>query len=182
MKGMNDSYPVKITYSRDDDVYVAEFPDLPGCFAPGPSVDEAYRRALEAKDEWIRIAKEQGLDIPAPSKAEEYGGRILLRLPSSLHGVLANKAKDQGTSLNQYLVHLLSGAVMGDVVIGYLDKLAARTTSLERQLASLSRELTTSYSEITGQLAGGLSPATTQKTGGAYETLGGTAGPGPWIH
>jgi predicted RNase H-like HicB family nuclease len=169
---MNDIYPVKIEFDAEDNLYVAEFLDLPGCFAPGASVEEAYQRAQEAKEEWIRVAKEQGLPIPAPSRSEEYSGRILLRLPAALHGMLADRAKIQATSLNQYAVHLLSGAVVGDTVMDQIDQLKEKVTSFETQLVRLARKWETSYSESPKQLAGTL-PLGSSPSGQAYKEIGG---------
>jgi antitoxin HicB len=107
-------YPVRIEYDREDSLYIADFVDLPGCSVTGPAVTEAYRRAQTAKEEWLRVTLEQGLPIPKPSKAVEYSGRLLLRLPTSLHAMLAERARANGASLNQYMVHLLSAGAVGD--------------------------------------------------------------------
>ncbi|WP_353928518.1 toxin-antitoxin system HicB family antitoxin [Desulfofundulus kuznetsovii] len=40
-----------------------------------------------------------------------YSGRILVRAPKSLHRILAEKAREEGVSLNQYIVYQLSRAV-----------------------------------------------------------------------
>lgn len=95
-------YPVRIEYDRDDALYVAEFLDLPGCSATGATASEAYERAQSAKIEWLRVALEQDLPIPRPSRTGEYSGRILVRLPASLHANLADRARVNGISLNQY--------------------------------------------------------------------------------
>ena len=38
MNTRNMNYPVKIEFDEEDGLYIAEFPDLPGCSAPGSSV------------------------------------------------------------------------------------------------------------------------------------------------
>jgi antitoxin HicB len=131
-------YPVRIEYDREDSLYVASFADLPGCSASGSSVAEAHERALEAKAEWLRAAREQGLPIPKPSKTGDYSGRILVRLPSSLHGMLAERARSDGTSLNQFIVHLLSAGAVGENLSGKLEALSGRMQGVERQLAAQS--------------------------------------------
>ena len=46
---------------------------------------------------------------PVTSDAEEnYSGQFKLRLPKSLHKQLAEEAKRDGISMNQYCVYLLS--------------------------------------------------------------------------
>jgi antitoxin HicB len=135
------NYPVKIDFDDQDKLYVAEFLDLPGCSATGSTVEEAYQRAQTAKQDWLRLSREQGLPIPKPSRAEEYSGRFLLRLPPSLHAMLAERARLQASSLNQYVVHLLSGAVVGDSVSSQIDQLKRKVAGLESQLGQLSRNL-----------------------------------------
>ncbi len=166
-------YPVKIDFDDQDQLYTAEFLDLPGCSASGETVEEAYDRAQTAKQEWLRLSTEQGLPIPKPSRAEEYSGRFLLRLPPSLHAMLAERAKLQGSSLNQYAVHLLSGAVVGDSVCTQIDQLQRKVAGLEVQLSLLSRSLELSRPVVTQQPLG--TPVTTgstlQPSGGGYALL-----------
>jgi predicted RNase H-like HicB family nuclease len=127
------NYPVKIEYDDEDALFIAGFPDLPGCSATGSTVPEAYEHALEAKGEWLRVTLEQGLPVPRPSKTRDYSGRILVRLPVSLHATLADSAGLNGVSLNQYIVHLLSAGMVGDqvsskleVMTGYLRRIDVR--------------------------------------------------------
>jgi HicB family len=46
-----------------------------------------------------------------PDDAPRYSGRILLRMPSELHGELAERAERDGVSLNQLLTRLLAEGV-----------------------------------------------------------------------
>lgn len=129
-------YPVRIEYDDEDGLFVADFVDLPGCSATGSTVPEAYERAQEAKVEWLRVTLEQGLPVPMPSKTRGYGGRILVRLPVSLHAILADRARINGVSLNQYLVHLLSAGAMGDQVTSKLEAVTGRLRNIENRLAA----------------------------------------------
>jgi antitoxin HicB len=146
LKALN--YPVKIYFDEKDKVFVAEYLDLPGCTAYGETIEEAYRHAEEAKADWLRISHEQGLPIPKPSQPEEYSGRILVRLPSSLHAMLADKANLHGASVNQYIVHLLSGAVVGDAISLQLDELKSRIAQLEWRIAELGLRLRQQYASM----------------------------------
>lgn len=47
----------------------------------------------------------EGRDKPAPS------GRLLLRMPRTLHGELARRAEQEGTSLNQFITNALATTV-----------------------------------------------------------------------
>ena len=57
---------------------------------------------------WIETAYESGDDIPLPSTDETYRGKLLLRMPKSLHRRLAEEAEGENVSLNQYIVSVLS--------------------------------------------------------------------------
>ena len=59
-------YAVIIYWSKEDDAYVAEVPQLAGCAAHGESQEEALRNAQDAIALWIETAKEFGDPIPEP--------------------------------------------------------------------------------------------------------------------
>ena len=59
-------YEIIIFWSNEDDAFVAEVPELPGCMAHGPTQDEALSNIREAMDLWIETAKEFGDPIPTP--------------------------------------------------------------------------------------------------------------------
>ncbi len=64
---MNTTYPAQIAYEKDDNAYLVEFPDLPGCLTFGNTIDEAKAMAKEALTGYLLSAMERGLAIPAPS-------------------------------------------------------------------------------------------------------------------
>ena len=59
-------YEVIIYWSDEDDAYVAEIPELPGCMADGSTYQEALANAEVVIDEWIETAKKLGRSIPEP--------------------------------------------------------------------------------------------------------------------
>lgn len=59
-------YEVIIYWSADDDAYVAEVPELPGCMADGATYQEALANAEVVIQEWIETARELGRPIPKP--------------------------------------------------------------------------------------------------------------------
>ena len=59
-------YEVIIYWSEDDQAYVAEVPELPGCAADGATYQEALANAEIVIQEWIETAKELGRPIPEP--------------------------------------------------------------------------------------------------------------------
>ena len=71
-------------------------------------MESAISNALDAKKAWIEVALEEGIEIPEPDSIEDYSGQFKLRIPKSLHRLLAEHSKREGISMNQYCVYLLS--------------------------------------------------------------------------
>jgi len=63
---MMDKYEVIIYWSEEDQVFIAEVPELPGCMAHGDSHDTALANVQEATALWIKTAKEFNDPIPKP--------------------------------------------------------------------------------------------------------------------
>lgn len=66
-------YEVIIYWSDEDQVFVAEVPELPGCSAHGATQELAVASAQEAIHLWIESARELGDPIPQPK-----GRRLIL--------------------------------------------------------------------------------------------------------
>lgn len=98
----------KRLYRDDEGDWIVEIDDLPGCMADGKTPDEAIANSREAMKSWMESRISSGLEIPEPSVAEEYSGRILLRMPKYIHRRLAIQAQQEGSSLNQFILSLLS--------------------------------------------------------------------------
>lgn len=62
----NIKYEMVVYWSEDDDTYVVEVPELPGCMADGNTYEEAIRNTLIIINEWIETAKELGRNVPHP--------------------------------------------------------------------------------------------------------------------
>jgi predicted RNase H-like HicB family nuclease len=59
-------YEVILYWSDEDQAFVAEVPELPGCIADGATYGEALANAEVVIDEWIQTARELGRPIPVP--------------------------------------------------------------------------------------------------------------------
>jgi len=59
-------YEVIIYWSNDDNAFIAEVPELPGCMADGKNYQEALANVEVIIREWIETAKESGRPIPQP--------------------------------------------------------------------------------------------------------------------
>lgn len=67
MKSM-DKYEIIIYWSEDDDAFIAEAPELPGCAAHGDSHESALAHVRDAMAAWIETAREFGDPVPPPKK------------------------------------------------------------------------------------------------------------------
>jgi predicted RNase H-like HicB family nuclease len=59
-------YEIIIYWSEEDDLYVTEVPELPGCMADGKTYEEALKNTQKIIEGWIETAKELGREIPKP--------------------------------------------------------------------------------------------------------------------
>ena len=59
-------YEIVIYWSDKDASFIAEAPDLPGCFSHGQSYEEAAGNIQEVMALWLDVAREYGDPIPAP--------------------------------------------------------------------------------------------------------------------
>ena len=59
-------YEIIIYWSKDDEAFVAEVPELPGCMADGKTYQEAISNVEIVINEWIETAKKLGRPIPEP--------------------------------------------------------------------------------------------------------------------
>jgi len=64
-------YEIILYWSDEDEAFVAEVPELPGCAADGATRQEALSNAEVVIAEWLETAREVGLPIPEPK------GRLL---------------------------------------------------------------------------------------------------------
>jgi antitoxin HicB len=105
-------YPVTLVRDDTDDAgWVATIDALPGCTARGATPNEALDGASAAMAEWLETAKREGKDVPEPKTSQSHSGRLLLRMPQSLHAELSRAAERENVSLNQFITDALAGAL-----------------------------------------------------------------------
>lgn len=64
-------YEAMICWSEEENSYIAEAPELPGCTADGPTYEEALKN-VRIIEEWIETARELGRQIPIPKGKLAY--------------------------------------------------------------------------------------------------------------
>ena len=62
----NYKYEIVIYWSEEDEAFIAEVPELPGCAADGSTHVEALANVDIIIREWIETARELGRAIPEP--------------------------------------------------------------------------------------------------------------------
>ncbi len=63
---MTNKYEIIIFWDNNDEIYIAEVPELPGCIAHGDSEESALKNVKDTIVLWITTAKETGDTIPEP--------------------------------------------------------------------------------------------------------------------
>jgi antitoxin HicB len=108
---LNLKYPVTFEEAPEGGYFV-QIEDLPGCYSQGETLEEAAEMIEEARQLWLEVAYEEGMDIPLPrTERREYSGKFNVRVPKDLHRKLDRMAEREGVSLNQFIVATLSEAV-----------------------------------------------------------------------
>ena len=95
----------------DGPTWTATVEELPGCSAHGPTPEHAAAGVHDAIEQWVRAARADGRDVPPPGAAAPQSGKLLVRMPRSLHSELVRASEREGTSLNAYIVAALAASV-----------------------------------------------------------------------
>ena len=104
-------YAMVLSYTENGDGprWTATVEELPGCEAHGPTPERAA--VAGAIERWVREAEAAGREVPPPGAAATHSGKLLVRMPRSLHGELVRASEREGTSLNAYIIAALAASV-----------------------------------------------------------------------
>ena len=107
--------PYRVSVDREEvggeERWVASVDELPGCTSTGTTRDAAVGGVQDAISAWIATALEEGREVPEPAGKTTFSGRLLLRMPRSLHRELTRAAERESVSLNQLITDVLASAV-----------------------------------------------------------------------
>jgi antitoxin HicB len=107
--------PYHVTLVRDGDgedgPWVAQVEELAGCTSRAETAEQATSGIQQAMSDWISEALREGREVPEPKAVDEHSGRLLLRMPRTLHAELTRLAEREGISLNQFITDALASAV-----------------------------------------------------------------------
>ena len=130
-------YHIVLRPDEDDEgtYWIAGISELHGCETEGRTQAEAMTNLEDAKRTWIRWNLEHGHPVPEPAYLEDVSGRLLLRMPKSLHRSLVLAAERERTSLNQYIVKVLAERGTASRAV------EAELREVQRQLAALTDKI-----------------------------------------
>jgi len=95
----------RVVTPETDGSYRAEIIEFPGCITLGESGPEALCKLETTAIHWLEAAIKQGQRVPDPIETGTgFSGKLVLRLPKSLHKRAAHFAARDGVSLNQFIV------------------------------------------------------------------------------
>lgn len=107
--------PYHVTLVRDGDgedgPWVAQVEELAGCTSRAETAEQAASGIQQAMSDWISEALREGREVPEPKPVDEHSGRLLLRMPRTLHAELTRLAERENVSLNQFITDALASAV-----------------------------------------------------------------------
>ena len=109
----DEAYPIVLARATNGDGpgWIATVEELPGCQAHGATPEGAAAGMSDAVERWVRAARAEGREVPPPGAAAAHSGKLLVRMPRSLHAELVRASDREGTSLNAYIVAALSASV-----------------------------------------------------------------------
>ena len=103
-----DTYSIRIVWSDEEGGYIATSPEFKDLSAFGATAQEAAAQLESVVLVAIETYRKSGWTLPKPLRVHEHSGQLRVRLPKSLHGLLADEAERDGVSLNTLIVTLLS--------------------------------------------------------------------------
>lgn len=168
-------YAYQVRWSPEDQEYVATTLEWgPGFSWLDPDPEEALAGLRRIIAQGVEDLIADGKPVPQPLADRDYSGRVLVRMPTSLHRDLTHAAAEDGVSLNQAIIarlaeqrhpvtrtpvkRNLAGAAAGPLVEGLVEGLAESQatlqTALQRTLETMVTEHSRSLARVTGLQAG----------------------------
>ena len=108
------SYVISPIDATDGGGFMFSMPDIPGVIADGQTELEAIADGREAFIATVSAMTDMGQEVPTPVfNVDDFtpasaSGKVLARLPRSMHMQLTARAKTEGVSLNSLLLALIA--------------------------------------------------------------------------
>lgn len=98
-------YPVETTNGEE---WIARIPEVNNCGGSGSTPEEALKDVYKNLEVELEILREQNKPLPKTKTDLDCSGKLLLRLPKSLHSKVAQIAEEEGISINQFIMFCIS--------------------------------------------------------------------------
>ncbi|MEO1348822.1 MAG: toxin-antitoxin system HicB family antitoxin [Cyanobacteria bacterium J06635_15] len=104
-----DFYTYRVTWSQEDEEFVATCAEFPSLSWLEPSQEAALTGIRSLAAEVIRDLVESGEPVPEPLSLKAYSGNFMVRSTPFIHRKLATEAAEAGVSLNRLVNSKLMG-------------------------------------------------------------------------
>ena len=121
----SEKYSIQISWSDEDECFIAISDELPNLSAFGDTYDEVLHEIQEAMSGYLEVLGHEAK--PKPLTLESYSGQFRVRLPRSLHRRLAGVAKREGVSLNTQIIKHLSESTLAAEISEHIMQDVKRT-------------------------------------------------------
>jgi antitoxin HicB len=107
-----DAYPftVRKLTAEEGGGYLVEYPDIPLCQSDGDTIEEAIANSRDALRGALMCYLQDGKPLPKPSAGHAYSGTFRVRMSKTMHAHIAARAKEEGVSLNLFVVEAAATA------------------------------------------------------------------------
>lgn len=107
-----DAYPftVRKLTAEEGGGYLVEYPDVPLCQSDGETIEEAIANGRDALEGSLMCYLQDGKPLPKPSSGQAYSGTFRVRMSKTMHAQIAARAKEEGVSLNLFVVEAAAEA------------------------------------------------------------------------
>jgi len=102
-----EKYTYRIAWSEEDNAQVArclEFPSLAAHGSTSRAALSEIQSVVSATIDWLAEEKEK---IPEPLGLHQFKGSISLRIPPEVHRDLVVRSREEGVSLNKFILSKL---------------------------------------------------------------------------
>lgn len=103
-------YTYRVTWSVEDEEFVATCLELPSLSWLAPTQEEALSGLRDLVGEVVQDLSGADEPVPEPLSVRSYSGKFNLRVGEQLHRRLTMEAAEEHLSLNQYVVRRLNNA------------------------------------------------------------------------
>ena len=130
-----DAYPftVRKLAAEEGGGYLVEYPDVPLCQSDGETIEEAVANGRDALGGSLMCYLQDGKPLPKPSSGQAYSGTFRIRMSKTMHAQIAARAKEEGISLNLFVVEAAAEAAGRYESLGRIETRRGKTGTPTRR-------------------------------------------------